>query len=121
MYKMIRKMKPKNLDILILSAKYGLIHYNDKISYYDQLMTKDRANELKDDVRNKLEKYLENKTYDCIFINLGKTYMIALENCGDILDKYNIYYIDGPIGKRLQKLKRVLQLILANHRFEFSN
>jgi len=49
-YRVVRKAKPQNLDILILSAKYGLISSNESISYYDQMMTAERAEELASEI-----------------------------------------------------------------------
>jgi len=93
-YRVIRKNKPKNLDIMILSAKYGLIRHDEKISHYEQIMTPNRARELASNVSAKLKKELK-KDYDYIAINLGKTYTLALEKSKEVLDGHNVYWIDG--------------------------
>jgi len=107
-YRVLRKNMPPNLDVLILSAKYGLIKSDEKISGYDQIMTTERANELADDVFFKLKKELEINHYDSITINLGKTYALALEKCKEMLDKYNVRWINGQIGERLHQFKNWL-------------
>ena len=110
-YRMVRKNKPQNMDILILSAKYGLIRYNENISYYEQIMTSKRAEELGNDVYIRLEKILKNNHYDYVFINLGKTYALALEKCKEMLSRYNVYWANGQIGERLHQLKNWLESI----------
>ncbi len=110
-YRVIRKNKPKNLDILILSAKYGLISSEDSISYYDQIMTNERAEELSNKIILRLDEKLKDKCYNNIFINLGKTYMLALKGSKSVLDEYNVYHASGQIGERLHQLKNWLTTI----------
>ena len=110
-YRIIRKDLQKNIDILILSAKYGLIDSTELISPYDQKMIKTRAEELSHEVMEKLESAFRHNHYDEIFITLGKIYMIALEESENILDKHNVYWGSGQIGERLHELKTWLQII----------
>jgi len=111
-YRIVRKNKPENLDILILSAKYGLIRYDEEISYYDQIMTIERAKELVDDV-SKLKRMLKMNHYEQIFINIGKTYALAIEKSKPMFNKYNVYWANGQIGERLHQLKNWLESIDA--------
>jgi len=112
-YRMVRKNRLENLDILILSAKYGLIRYNEKISDYDQIMTVERAEELANGIYIKLKEILKMNHYDHVFINLGRTYAIALEKSKTMLSKYSVYWANGQIGERLHQLKKWLELIGA--------
>ncbi len=66
---------PKNLDVLILSAKYGLVHPRTLIEYYDQKMTHARATELAPSVSKALDRILRQKKYSEIFINLSEHYI----------------------------------------------
>lgn len=104
-YKVLRKNYPDNLNVLILSAKYGLISSDKIISYYDQIMTINRAEELSSEIKVKLESTVSNEYYDEIFISLGKTYMFAIDESKNFLDKYNVYWGHGQIGERLHQLK----------------
>lgn len=110
-YRIVRKNQPKNLDILILSAKYGLINSDNLISHYDQIMTPNRAGELAKEIMVKLESTFKNEDYDEIFINLGKKYMLALNESKNILDEHNVNWANGQIGERLHQLKIWLQKI----------
>lgn len=108
-YRVVRKNQPKNLDILILSAKYGLISSDNLISYYDQIMTPKRVEELAMEIMVKLERIFRNENYDEVFINLGKNYLPALDGSKKILDEHNVNWANGQIGERLHQLKTWLQ------------
>jgi cytoplasmic iron level regulating protein YaaA (DUF328/UPF0246 family) len=101
-----------NLDILILSAKYGLIEASTLIENYDLKMTKQRAIELQVRVTKDLDNYLSKTSYDEIFVNFGKTYLTALASSGKI-PKLNekIVYARGGIGQKMAQMKDWLHRI----------
>lgn len=70
---------PKNLDILIISAKYGLLEWSDPIECYNKEMNDKRAKELRPSIQKDLESFLDGKDYDQLFINLGKEYCETLK------------------------------------------
>jgi len=111
LYKSIRKMRkennfPKDVDILIISAKYGVLGFYDLIERYDQRMTKERANELKPHVFNALKNYFKDKQYKEIFINLGKDYLPVLDGLENIIPKgARILYAKGRIGQKLKQTR----------------
>jgi len=109
-YRIIRKTfreqgELNNLDIKILSAKYGLISSYEHIAYYDQKMTANRAKELATSIKNILTNQLQRNDYREIFINVGKSYMLALEPCSYMLNSENVIYAHGMIGERMRQLK----------------
>jgi len=63
-----------NLDVLIISAKYGLLEWNTEIEWYDWKMDEDRANELRPKIQTDLQSYLEGKNYDKLYIKMAKDY-----------------------------------------------
>ena len=76
-YRVLKKFfrkcgKPKNLEILIISAKYGLLKMDDMIEYYDEKMTIQRANVLHDSIMKRLKKFLEGKKFDEVHLNMAK-------------------------------------------------
>jgi len=112
-YRIIRKAfrehgRPDNLDIMILSAKYGLITHNEIIANYDQKMTISRAKVLSSPVRVRLADTLKENRYEKVLINLGKLYMLALDGSRDLLDEYNVCCASGRIGERIKQLKEWL-------------
>lgn len=109
-YRIIRKAfrehgKPDNLDIMILSAKYGLITHNEIVIDYDQKLTISRAKALSSPVRARLKDVLKGNRYEKVFINLGKLYMLALDSSKDLLDEQNVCCASGRIGERMQQLR----------------
>jgi len=101
------KYLPENLDVLIISAKYGLIEARTPIENYDLKMTKQRAAELQVQVSKDLDKYLSKMSYDKIFINLGKTYLTVIASSGKI-SRLNgkIIYATGRIGQKMAQMKK---------------
>lgn len=112
-FRILREYYPKLegvIDVMIISAKYGLISPESKISYYN-VTVNDLSNEekkkLSDQITNNLKKFMENKIYNQVFLDLGKNYMELLEN----YDFYPIEVIreEGGIGMKLQRLKQFLE------------
>lgn len=116
-YKIIKKYSRNDLDILIVSAKYGLIKPDEFISYYDQTMTAERAKEIASETRSRLALALSSNEYKNIIINLGAKYICVLDECEDLLEGYNIYLIKGRIGERLHRLKILLHQIESEEAF----
>ena len=97
-----------NVDIHILSARYGLIEADKVIEDYDQRMTAARASKLRSGVLEKLGRILARR-YDEVFLVLGRTYMKALEGYDSLVpDGTEVIVSRAPAGKRLTELKRWL-------------
>ncbi|MEM0134598.1 MAG: hypothetical protein QXU18_05135 [Thermoplasmatales archaeon] len=108
-FKVIRKANLQNIDILIISANYGLIESDFKISTYNRRMTKKRALELRNEVSAGLERSLASGIYEEAFLELGKDYMNSV-----MIDAFNYPQIkftfdSGTIGARLHNLKTWLE------------
>lgn len=106
-YRVIRKRSPENLEILIISAKYGPIRSTDVVSYYDQVMTVARAAEMRDHVESVISSFILDHSPDRIFIILGFPYNLSIsKKLMDFLDEnFCLQVASGPIGKRLHQLK----------------
>ncbi len=112
-YRVLRKTKrdgnwPENLDVLILSAKYGLIESSTPIADYEQRMTRKRAVELQFQVAEILKIHLQKIIYDEIYVDLGQDYWPAIEKSVKLFDTTSVSYAEGRIGQRLATLKRWL-------------
>lgn len=112
-YRIIRKAfrdhgKPDSLDIMILSAKYGLIRADKEITTYDQRMTPEVAKRMLGDIYRLLANKLTINKYREVMVNLGRQYMIALGESHDVLDKQKVRYGSGGIGERNKQLKEWL-------------
>lgn len=67
------------LDILIISAKYGLLEWDTEIEYYCHKMKKKRAEELRPKVQTDLQSFLEGTNYDKLYICMGEKYRMTLD------------------------------------------
>jgi hypothetical protein len=119
-YRSIKKAKREgnlsnNLDILIISAKYGLLNCDDPINYYKQRITPDRAKELRIDVLPKLKMILKNNNYGEIFVNLGKDYLPVIDGFEKFVPSdTRIIYAKGGIGQKMSQMKKWL---IEKHEF----
>ena len=106
LHKAIRENRlPENLDILIVSAKYGLLRSDEPIPDYDQKMTPERADELRTPIQEKLKSFLDGKDYDQLFNGLWMVYNQTLE--GFDLERHfkTVIPVQSNRGKRMQQLK----------------
>jgi len=112
-YRVIRKafrdgsLRP-DLDIKIISAKFGLIDGLSAIPYYDQRITKAVVDQLKPQITVKLNEYLKVEKYSEIYVDLGKDYLAALKGVTLPANVKQIY-ATGRIGQRLSSLKKWLR------------
>ncbi len=88
---------PHNLEVLILSAEFGLIEAETPIPWYDRLMDRKRAIELRPPVSQALAGRLEGCR---IFVHLGSIYRLALPD----LPPETIYATGAP-GQRAAQIK----------------
>ena len=119
-YRTLRKfcpdgLPPLNLDVVIISAKYGLLRSKQLIESYDQRMTEKRADELRPKVQVELKALIQGRrecpfslgAYDQVFINLGKTYMRTLE--GFHWGLLSTLEASGGIGQKTSQMKTWLE------------
>jgi len=102
--KMIRsKNFPDDVQIMIISAKYGMIFPDELIGYYDQKMTAKQSELLRSEMKKKLKKYVCEKKFNECFINLGKTYRDSIQDF--TFPNYLIpKYADGKIGEKRSEM-----------------
>jgi len=116
MYRVIRKAMregyfPPNVDIKILSAQYGLIDAETRIAYYDRKIDRKRAIELRPQVLRDLKKAFQGSEYSEVFINLGKTYLLAINGLREMAG-HNVQ-IESACGGIGSKSKRMKQWLLS--------
>ena len=106
-YRVIKKNSAENLEIVIISAKYGPIRSTEIISYYDQVMTVSQAAGMRREVSEGIMNIVSGENFRRIFISLGFPYNLAIsEELIGFLDKnFYLQVAHGPIGKRLHQLK----------------
>lgn len=96
------------LDILIISAKHGVVEPSDEIGYYDQRMDTELAEELNTDVVAAIADRVEENKYQKVWINLGKDYLPAVDGIEATID-VPVDYIEGcGIGMKGKRLKHLV-------------
>jgi len=95
-----------DVEVTVLSAKYGLIDGDQAIPNYDQRMSAARAKELSILVVPQFRRLLQ-RAWDDMAICLGKQYMLALrQEITSQRDQFTI--LTGGLGRRLTSLRRWL-------------
>lgn len=98
---------PADTDILILSAKYGIVQWRTIIPYYELMLTEEAIPELKARVEGQLYAFFSSRhyTYSEIFINMSKLYRQVIDDF-DFEKKANtVVYGTGGIVKQCSQLK----------------
>lgn len=116
LFKMIKKhvhdfSNEDGLDIMILSAKYGLVEPYKTIPHYDQTMTYEQALFLQEKNVNKIRELNDVKKYSKILINLSGNYFESLSPALEYLrnaDDVEIEIVQGRIGIRIRDTKNWL-------------
>jgi hypothetical protein len=110
-FRVLRKARregywPEKLEVLIVSAKYGLLEADTPIAHYDVRMTREQAMLLRPLVAPALAEWIASRTYTEIFLNVGKTYHMALDGW-DVSLSHNttIIYAQGGIGRKASQMR----------------
>lgn len=108
-FKVLKKnnSEMKDLDVVIISAKFGFLLPGTQIENYDVKMTNKRALELRDEINQKFNKFFKDRNYDEVFISLGKYYSKATYYCSGVNAKKWII-AKGAIGEKMSQLKKWL-------------
>jgi hypothetical protein len=96
---------PRTVDVLILSAKYGLITADRPIPDYDLRMSPALARAQAQENCTTLRKVVESRPYDDVFISVGRVYLQALEPFEAWRSGCHITVNRGKIGCQLRGLK----------------
>ena len=109
-FRSLRKNMQNDLDVMILSAKYGLIDSDTLITKYDQKMTRARANSLRVETTQKLRAKLDSRIYVDIFFELGKIYLEAIGINSEDYQNIELKFDKGPRYERAHNLKEWLMI-----------
>lgn len=90
------------VEILIISAKHGLITPHTPIPNYDTKMNTRQADRLRTSIRTDLQRVISKMKPSGILVNLGKAYADIIH---DLPELQSALWAEGPIGKRAATLK----------------
>ena len=97
-----------DVDIYVLSARYGLIAADTLVEDYDQRMTPTRAAELRPQVLTRLQEIL-GQGYSEVFLSLGRAYLEAVSGFETLVPAdTQVTVSQATAGRRLTELKRWL-------------
>lgn len=96
------------LDVLIVSAEFGLLMPVALIPDYDRRMTVARALELQISVSADLDARFAVVPYCEVFVNLGKVYMATIEGSERLGTHPHVTCAVGGIGQKMAQMKRWL-------------
>jgi len=96
------------LDIIIISAKHGVVEPDDHIGYYDQEMDTERANELNDEIIDAIARKVVEHEYATVWVNLGKDYMPAVDGVDEAVDVPVLHIEGSGIGMKGKQLKHLV-------------
>ena len=96
------------LDVVIVSAKYGAISGEDQIAPYDRVLK--AGDEITLKIRADLDRRLATKRYGNVFVFLGPVYLAAVGDVREYLvGSPRITVANGGIGRRLGQLRQWLE------------
>ena len=100
---------PADLDVVILSAKYGLIEPDTMIEPYNQLMTEEHASRLQHSVHERLHRLVSARGYQELLVFAGKAYLRALRLAPVWYPTgLAVQVAEGGIGEKLKRLREWL-------------
>ncbi|HLO87037.1 MAG TPA: hypothetical protein VK203_18810 [Nostocaceae cyanobacterium] len=107
--KFLQEKNSNDLDIFILSAKFGLISSHELIPNYDQKMDKKRSQELKSSGNNKFCELLQSGLYKRCLLCMSQDYAQIFDEYEKIIPgNCTITIATGTIGKKLSILHQWL-------------
>lgn len=93
-------------ELAFLSAKYGLIHYSEVLSPYDQKLTNTNVPEFVEKHRNTCQSLIEQMRTQQIVAALPKTYLSALKA---MLQDFDGDFIEPPAGSGIGQQRGFLK------------
>lgn len=103
--KALREGYAQNVQLTILSSRFGLLNTHTLIPDYDQRMTPEQCEARKPTIQHNLNLWLGDTRYKEIFVNLGKEYLPLVEGMPGLA---TATFAAGQIGERAHQLKEWL-------------
>ncbi len=105
----IRENGKENLDVYVLSARYGLISSQKQIANYNFEMTHRRAAQLSKEVGHAVKAIIESNSWTDIGLCLGRNYLACLGDIEDFVTAgVTVTTLNGGLGSRLTILRNWL-------------
>jgi hypothetical protein len=90
----------EHLEVLIVSARYGVVRPGRVIETYDERLTGALLKERGDFWARSLRRAVLGKSFRAVHVNLGHSYLTALPPLADLFPGLPLDYARGGIGRR---------------------
>lgn len=94
------------LQILIVSARYGILKPDQEIAKYDERLVPSAVGMVTDQWGHELRRAVSGGFFNAVHVNLGKLYLAALPSLADEFPDTPIVYATGGIGMRNSLTRR---------------
>jgi hypothetical protein len=92
--------------VFVLSARFGLVHGDAEIPWYDQPLTKARRTELRDQIAPGLSSLANADRFDSAFICAGRKYLHLIDpHLPDLRAAFPVMLASGGLGEKLTRLR----------------
>lgn len=88
---------PAGLDVLIVSARYGIIRPTSRIETYDQAIS---PNDQPGRWAGRLRRLVAGRDYRFVHANLGRAYKAAIGDIAGLFPEVEVTMASGGIGRR---------------------
>lgn len=97
---------PTDLDVVILSARYGILAPDQPVLWYEERMTQQRAGALQHPVHLALDRILRGRGYRQLLVQAGRVYRQALRLTPTWMPPgVSVHVATGGIGEQLHQLR----------------
>jgi hypothetical protein len=108
--KYLREDVDDSLTVLIVSAKYGLIESERKISLYDHRLSNALAERLRPKMLETAKHVLHSRPWVAVGLCAGREYQSALKGLAEVVPVgVRLDLLHGGLGKRLTALRNWLR------------
>jgi len=102
----LRSSPEKPVEVWVLSGEYGLVRGSAPIPAYNRRMTLQRADELKEVVREAFVRAWQETLFGNVFVCLGSAYARAMAECwAHLPPSVSVRFATGAIGGRASQLR----------------
>jgi hypothetical protein len=96
----------RQIDVLIVSARYGVIRAHELIEAYDARMKVECAGRPEEFWSGALRRAIRRRCYRTVHVNLGGDYLRVLPRVGELFGGAKVEMAHGGIGQRNAQTRR---------------
>jgi hypothetical protein len=112
LYRVLKKLFRENpaaaesVEVLIVSAKYGVVRADQRITTYDERLTPTVARRRGGFWADRLRRAVAGRRFPAVHVNLGRDYLAVLPDLAALFPSTAIQRATGGIGQRCAATRR---------------